>query len=380
MEKRRICVFCETWASGGIESFLTSILLRQDMSDMEIDLAAAEQCDSVYTAALMAHGVRFVTLSGSSQRVFENWKSFRRLLAERGYETVYVNAFQALSLRYGLLARRAGVPVRILHSHGADIRAQALRPLKLLVHRIARALYGGVGTDYFACSDEAAAFMFPTGGRGKHAVRFLPNGIETRRFAFQAEGRERVRSRLGLREDLVLGYIGRLSNEKNPLFLLDVLHALLPMHPEARLLLAGDGRLREAMEDRAARLKLRDRVLFCGVTDKPQELYWAMDVFLFPSLSEALGIAAVEAQCTGLPLLCSEHIPAQALMTDLARRVPLSGGADAWARAASSIELPKDREKYASAVRAAGFDAVDTAHVLRGALMGEAPDNGKDDG
>ena len=65
MIKRRICVFCETWASGGIESFLTNVLLRQEMSEMEIDLVAAEKRDSVYTAALEARGIRFISLSGS---------------------------------------------------------------------------------------------------------------------------------------------------------------------------------------------------------------------------------------------------------------------------------------------------------------------------
>ena len=365
MSRRKVCVFCETWASGGIEAFLTGVLLRQDMGEMEIDLAAASLEESIYTAPLRAHGVRFVSLSGGPGP-FGCWRRFRRLLRERRYETVYVNAFQALSLRYGLLARRAGVPVRILHSHGADIRPQPLRPLKLLVHRIAGRLYGGAGTAWFACSEEAAAFLFPS----RPEVTLIPNGIDTERFRFQPEGRRRTRAELGLEDRFILGHLGRMSSEKNQRFLLEVLRALLPLRPEAVLLLAGDGALRGELERRAEELGLRDRVVFTGVTERPWELFWAMDGFLFPSLSEGLGLAAVEAQCAGLPLLCSEHIPDRAMLTGLPRRLALTEGPEAWAKAAAVLTPPERREDYAGAVREAGFDVNDVSRLLRTALMG----------
>lgn len=370
MNKRRICVFCETWASGGIESFLANVLLRQDMSEMEIDVVVAEKHDSVYTTPLEAHGIRFISLSGSPWRLLDNWGRFRRLLAERSYDTVYVNAFQALSLRYGMLSRRAGVPIRILHSHGKDIRAHCLRPMKLMLHYIARALYGNVGTEYYACSEDAAAFLFSPRLRENKTVRFIPNGIDTGRFCFRKKVREQIRRELGLQDRFVLGYIGRLNEEKNPSFLLDTLQAILLAYPNACLLLAGEGKLRERLEKRAAELKVQDHILFYGVTDKPWELYWAMDVFLFPSLFEGLGIAAVEAQCAGLPLVCSEHVPDQALITDLAKCVPLTGGAEAWAKAVLGLNPPKDREQYAKIVKEAGFDIENVSQIIHSALVG----------
>ncbi len=337
---------------------------------MEIDLVVAEKRASVYTTPLEAHGIRFIPLSGSPWRLLDNWGRFRHLLAERSYDTVYVNAFQALSLRYGQLAKRAGVPVRIMHSHGKDIRAHCLRPMKLTLHYIARTLYGTVGTEYYACSEDAAAFLFSPRLRAKRTVRLIPNGIDTGRFCFREKVREQIRRELGLHDRFVLGYIGRLNEEKNPSYLLDTLQAILPIYPNACLLLAGEGKLRESLEKRAAELKVQDHILFFGVTDKPWELYWAMDVFLFPSLFEGLGIAAVEAQCAGLPLVCSEHVPDQALITDLAKRVPLTGGAEAWAKAVIGLNPPKDREQYAKKVKEAGFDIDNVSQIIRSALMG----------
>lgn len=337
---------------------------------MEIDLVMAEKRDSVYTAALEAHGIRFIPLSGSPWRLIGNWNRFHRLLAEGHYDTVYINAFQALSLRYGLLARREEVPVRILHSHGVDIRAQFLRPVKLLIQGIAKALYSSVGTEYFACSQRAAEFLFDSHKTGKESVRLIPNGIETFRFSFRREERLRIRSVLGLTNRFVLGYIGRLNNEKNPAFLLEILRALLPIRPDGYLLLIGEGKLRQDLEKRAAELQIQNHVLFYGVTDKPWELYWAMDVFLFPSLFEGLGIAAVEAQCAGLPLVCSEHVPEETLVTELAHRVPLTGGAEAWAKAVAGLDPPEERERYAAKVKEAGFDIESVSRIIRSALMG----------
>jgi glycosyltransferase involved in cell wall biosynthesis len=243
--------------------------------------------------------------------------------------------------------------------------------MKLTLHYIARTLYGTVGTEYYACSEDAAAFLFSPRLRAKRTVRFIPNGIDTGRFCVREKVREQIRRELGLHDRFVLGYIGRLNEEKNPSYLLDTLQAILPIYPNACLLLAGEGKLRESLEKRAAELKVQDHILFFGVTDKPWELYWAMDVFLFPSLFEGLGIAAVEAQCAGLPLVCSEHVPEEALVTELARRVPLTGGAEAWAKAAAGLEPPEDRERYAAKVREAGFDIESVSRIIRSALIGE---------
>ena len=366
MEKRKVCVFSEYWEYGGIESFLAGVLLRQDPSEMAIDLVTARQSASVFTEPLRSHGVRFIPLSGSSRRLLRNWSAFRRVLRENRYDALYVNAFQGLSLRYALLAKRAGVPVRILHSHSTGLRPHILRPLKLLIHHLAKTLYAGAGTAFFACSREAGEFLFPA--RLHAAVRFLPNGIETERFRFRQDVRASTRARLGLEDAFVLGHIGRLCDQKNQMFLLEVLRAILPLRPESRLVLVGEGELRSALERRTVELGVREQVLFYGVTDRPEELLWAMDAFLFPSIFEGLGIAAVEAQCAGLPVLCSEHVPEQARITELAAMLLLTEGPEAWARAAAAGRGEADRGAYAAAVRQAGFDVEDVSRELHAAL------------
>lgn len=364
-------MFSEYWENGGIESFLTGVLLRQDPAEMGFDIVVTRQSDSLYTESVQKYGARLIPLSGSSRRIFRNWALFRRLLRENKYDVLYVNAFQALSLRYALLAKRAGVPVRILHSHSNGLRVHYLRPLKLLIHSVCRQLYGNDGTELFACSREAGEFLFPA--RLQPAVRFLPNGIETERFRFCGAEREAFRVWLGLEGAFVLGHIGRLCDQKNQMFLLDVLKAILPLRPESRLLLVGEGDRQEALKRRVRELDIQDQVVFCGVTDQPERFLWAMDIFLFPSLFEGLGIAAVEAQCAGLTVFCSEHVPEQTRITELAKLLPLTAGAEAWAREAAKQHCNASRENYAAAVKRAGFDVEDVSRELRTALLASPP-------
>ena len=122
MDKRRVCCFCEKWESGGIESFLHNVIMEMDMSRLEIDIVAAQICESVFTASPKEKGVGFYELSGSQRKLGRNHKMFKQLLKERHYDVVHLNIFQGLSLYYAYLAKKAEVAVRIAHSHNTALR------------------------------------------------------------------------------------------------------------------------------------------------------------------------------------------------------------------------------------------------------------------
>lgn len=355
---RRICCFTETWASGGIESFLSKVLSSMDRDDLEIDLVTTQIDESVFTNELTRAGIRIIPLSGSKSNWLENCRRFRQLLKKNHYDAVHLNVFQGLQLVYLHIARKAGVPVRIAHSHGSDLRKSPLRPLKLLLHRAGRYLFGKSATHRLACSAQAAAFLF-----GANApFQFIPNGIDTERFRFRSNERDRVREELGLAEKFVIASVGRLQNGKNHTFLLDVIKILVNQRSDAVLLLVGEGEAYDALVRKAAALGISDHLIFYGPSERVEELLWCADAFAFPSLSEGLGLVAIEAQAAGLPTLCSPFIPTEAKATDLFQSLPLNT-AD-WAYALSGIESP-EREQYADFVKAAGFESRNVAETVR---------------
>lgn len=361
--KRRICIFCETWESGGIESFLHNALLHMDRGGLEIDLVAAELRESVFTQRLRDAGVRFTELSGKTCRLRENYRLFGRLLAERRYDVLHLNIYQGMSLYYAELAARAGVPVRIAHSHNTALRKSLTRPAKRLLHKLCRDRYTAGATALWACSRAAADFMFSKRELERRGYTFIPNGIDAERFRFRPEARERVRKELGLDGKFVIGNIGRLCRQKNQTFLLDVLAETLKTRPESALLLVGEGEDRAALAEKSKRLHIERNVFFYGVSDRVEELLFAMDVFAFPSLFEGLGIVAVEAQCAGLTVVCSEHVPEEARISPALQSHSLTEGAEGWSHALLAAGRP-DAETAARAVRETGFDIADAAKML----------------
>lgn len=138
------------------------------------------------------------------------------------------------------------------------------------------------------------------------------------------------------------------------------------LRPEARLVLVGGGVLENELRRGAEELGISSHVLFLGVRDDVPSILMASDVFIFPSLWEGLGIAAIEAQATGLPCLLSSSLPALSKVSDGASFLSLEEGPQRWAAAAIDLLETEcdDRSAQVEAVRNAGFDIVDTAEKL----------------
>jgi glycosyltransferase involved in cell wall biosynthesis len=355
MEKKRVCIFCETWESGGIESFLHSVLQHLDYDKLRVDIVTACQKKSIFTESLQNLGVRFYELSGSQHNLSENHRKFRRLLKENRYDVIHLNIFQGVSLYYAQLAKQAGVSIRIVHSHNTALRRSSTKPLKLLIHHIAKELFSGAATNLWACSSAAAAFLFPPNLLREKGFMFIPNGIDTEKFRFDPTTRGSVRAELGLQDTFVVGNVGRLCYQKNQDFLLEIFAEIYIQRPDSRLLLIGEGEDRVILEKKAAALGIENAVIFYGVSANVEQLLWAMDAFVFPSRFEGLGIAAVEAQAAGLPCICSEQIPKEARLTDGVLTLALDAGAKVWAKSILEQDCRADRFCGNLAVSKAGF-------------------------
>ena len=150
----------------------------------------------------------------------------------------------------------------------------------------------------------------------------IPNGIDVMRFSpVAADAKSALRRKLGLPEGRLFAYTGKLNRGKGLEFLIRVWKDWGPRHPDCKLLLIGSG----AMQFLSCEKELRDfveqnamqaSVLFAGSVSNVQEYLQASDFFLFPSESEALPLALLEALATGLPTLASDIGGCRAIVTD----------------------------------------------------------------
>lgn len=141
-------------------------------------------------------------------------------------------------------------------------------------------------------------------GLGNEKIRFIQNGIDTQRFRPAAT--PLPRSEFGIPEDaFVFGSAMRLSEEKNPIGLVEAFAALKTDALKPWLVIAGEGPLRGRIEERAEALGIASRLRLLGARDDLEHFYTMLDCFVLPSLREGLPLALLEAMASARPVICS---------------------------------------------------------------------------
>ncbi len=318
---------------GGAETWLMHVLRGIDRDRFRLDFLVHRDDPGEYADEARALGSRIIRCPNPHAPLTYAAR-FRAALAEHGPFDVVHSHVHYYSGWVLSAARRAGVPVRIAHSHCGAVSVAA-RPgaWHSAYRRVMRRMIRTSATHGLAASAEAAAALWGAGWRSDPRWRVLHCGVDLRPFAERAD-RGAVRRDLGIPAGCrVVGHVGSFTPAKNHRFLLDVAAEAVRGADAVRILLVGDGPLRRDMEERAAALGVAGSVVFAGVRpDVPRIMTGAMDVFLFPSLFEGLPLAVVEAQAAGLPVVIADTVSREvAVLPELLSWVSLSAPAATWA-------------------------------------------------
>jgi len=162
----------------------------------------------------------------------------------------------------------------------------------------------------------------------------IKNGIDLTRFTDVTESKKQIRLNLGIPEKaFVIGNVGRFSEEKNHRMIVSVFSEVRKQRTDAFLLLVGGGELKDAVRDMLTDAGLSScSMILSNRKDVPQ-LLKAMDVFLFPSLYEGLGLSLIEAQAAGLVCVASDKVPLDARPTGLVTTLKLDDPIETWCAA-----------------------------------------------
>ena len=127
----------------------------------------------------------------------------------------------------------------------------------------------------------------------------ISNCIDYDNYAFDINVRQQARQELRLGEAFVIGNTVRLCPQKNQSFLLDIFKEYIKLNPDTKLLIVGEGEDEEKLKSKADEYGISEKVIFTGARADINRLLQAMDIFVFPSLYEGLGISVLEAQARG---------------------------------------------------------------------------------
>ncbi len=281
------------------------------------------------------------------------------------YNTFHIHTHHAFdAFLCALSAKLAGVNNVIIHCHNSS----GPRPK---LHKFFSFLLRFLKTKRFACSNDAAEWMFGSRFLEKGKVNIIKNGINSEDFVFNSYIREKTRKELGINNKIVIGHIGRLTYQKNHNFLLDVFQKIHIENSNTVLLLVGRGDLEEQIRDKVHNLGLDDSVIFTGVRSDIPDLLQAMDVFLFPSHFEGLGIVLIEAQAAGLKSFASDIIPKEAKVTNLLEFLSLNQEANNWATRVLE-EINYERRNTHKEIMQCGYDIYETTLWLENFYLNHA--------
>lgn len=219
------------------------------------------------------------------------------LLKREKFDVIHIHGNSGTMLLDTVIAKCRGVRKVIVHGHSTACS-------HTFANRLLKRPMMGLADICLTCSEEAGKWLY---GNRKYTV--IHNGIDVGQFQYNPTVRDEVRKEFGVVNRFVVGHAGYFKPVKNQMFLIEVFRELKKKVPEACLLLIGEGQLMEAARNRVKELNMEESVIFAGRRRDMQRMYQMMDVFVFPSLFEGLGMVMIEAQMTGLPCIASTNVP-----------------------------------------------------------------------
>jgi glycosyltransferase involved in cell wall biosynthesis len=278
----RVLVITGNAIVGGMESAVRGLCERLPRGAFE--LFALVPFESAFTQALRACGVR-VHVAPIGERL--RWHAIQyaaSLVREHDVDVIHAH-LPAAHVVAALAGSVTHTPVL------TTIHAMHLSMWDLEVHRLA-------ATHLCFVSEAARAHALAVGVLPAR-MSVIRNGVDTARFTPRAAAR-------GPSAPPVIGFVGRLSPEKNPALFLRAAARIRARMPRARFVVVGDGPLRGELEALASTLAIRDAVAFDGeCTDMPVR-YRALDLMLLTSWHEGTPLALLEAMASGVPVVSTD--------------------------------------------------------------------------
>lgn len=315
----------------GITTTQLEYMQHLDMTNLQVDIAAVHDNDEDVIKNFEAIGCRVIRFPDRNREMLRYYSFLYRFIRAEKYQVVHVHGSSAILGLDLFVARLAGVKKRIVHSRNTSCRY-------VLVDKLLRPFFYHTYTMALACGREAGEFLF-----GKRPFKVFYNGKDFDKFRYQENIRIKVRDDLNLGNKLTLGFVGNLNEQKNPLFLIDILAEVVARYPVVHLLMIGDGSRNDEVRDYAKEKGVYEHITFMGRISNVHEVIQAADVMLLPSLYEGLPNVVLEWQIAGLPVLVSDKVTRECKTTNLVRFLPIDQGATVWVDQIMAVDFSGNR-------------------------------------
>lgn len=306
---------------GGIEKFVHTLygILKEEH---RVDFITVDQ-KIPFEDEFKKNGSKIFRITPRYVSVRKYKRDINKVFRMGHYDILWFNKTTLSSIDCLRAAKKNGVAKIICHSHSSQNMGGKFT---MLMHQMNRRKIDRYVDQKIACSPEAAEWFF---GKKQENVILFRNAVDIKKYEPNQEVREEMRRELGVDHKFVMGHIGRFSPEKNHKFIIDIFQKTAEQ-TDARLLLCGDGALKEEIQNYVKEKALEDKVLFLGIRNDINKVLQAMDCIVFPSVFEGLPFALVEAQAAGVPCVVSDTVSPDAGITKLVTFMSLQDPVEKW--------------------------------------------------
>lgn len=330
---------------SGITSFVMNLYRNIDREKVQFDFLVCTENDISYEEEIKQLGgkifycgypMNYKEISSACKNIkkfFENNKDV--------YDVIHLH-HPTLAVFLNKHVKKCGIKKRIVHSHSSMTSPMLV---KSFINRVLCKWAKKYANIYWACSREAALFLYGNSFCKKHHIEIIKNGVISEKFRFSDKVREKVRRELEIEDKKVFVHVSNFSVIKNLFFLVPIIKKF--EGEEYTFLFVGDGPTRQEMEERLNAKGIDDRCIFIGLTTDISKYLFASDALLLPSLKEGLPVVVVEAQATGMQCLISDTITRECNVGNV---IYLPHEENAWFQQMKSLEIDNNDKRLRKSI------------------------------
>lgn len=327
MKKIRVLHVIAGMNMGGAETFLMNIFRNINRNKFEFYFLCYGTKKFDYEDEIQKLGGHIIRIDIPRFMNFNKAISnIKRIIKENKIDIVHSHTYYN-SMFATYAAHQCNVQKIITHSH-STFSEHNISIMKKMYFCIAKYIINKYSNIRLACGKEAGEALF--GSKNKFIIIY--NGIDIDKFVFDKNIRNDKRRELDIKNnEFVIGHVGRFDKVKNHIFLLRIFKEFLKLRANTKLILIGDGILKDEIKNRTCKLGIEKNVIFLEKRKDVNYLYSSMDILLFPSLYEGIPITLIEAQTNGLPIIASDTIDSNVNITNKINFFSLNNTASEWA-------------------------------------------------
>lgn len=298
--------------SGGVEQFLINYtsLINMNYKVTQViayqhnpDVTCLEKLENAGNKCIQIHNKRIHPI----KNIIDTFTIIRKEKPDVVH--AHMNLLNFLPLFFAFLY---GVKIRISHSHIASDNIKS--PILAKFFKVLTVLFSN---KLLACGFNAGKYMY-----GNRKFFIIYNSINIKDFLFDENKRQKIRNKLNIEEnDVLVGNVGRLTNQKNQMFLINLMKKI--DNDNYKLIILGNGKLQNTLQSEINKNNLSEKVILHNSVGNISDYYDAMDIFVLPSYYEGFPVSLVEAQVSGLKCIVSNSVDNTSKINDNVIFLPL---------------------------------------------------------